>query len=56
MIKKILSLVLIAIFLFSGAGCTGEWRRKFVRKKKHEKKKVPIFNFFYHEYSTLTQL
>lgn len=43
MIKRISGLVLIAIYLLFSVGCTGEWRRKFVRKKKYEKRPTPIF-------------
>lgn len=35
--KKISILLLAVVFLITTAGCTGELRRKFVRKKKEEK-------------------
>ena len=43
MIKRISCLILIMVYLISSVGCSGELRRKFVRKKKAEKKQVPIF-------------
>ena len=43
MIRRILSLILIAACLCSLSGCAGEWRKKFVRKKKYEKKQIPVF-------------
>lgn len=43
MIRKILSFILIATCLCSLSGCTGALRKKFVRKKKYEKKQIPVF-------------
>ncbi len=42
MIKRLSCLLLIIVHLIASAGCTGELRRKFVRKKKEEKP-TPIF-------------
>lgn len=36
--KNIIFFLIIAIFAMSLAGCSDEWRRKFIRKKKETKK------------------
>jgi hypothetical protein len=39
---KIISFVLLFCVLLSSAGCSGTWRRKFVRAKKGEKQEGPV--------------
>jgi hypothetical protein len=39
---KFISVVLLFCFLFTLTGCSGTWRRKFVRAKKGEKKEGPV--------------
>ena len=41
--RKILSILLIFALLISLAGCSEEWRKKFVRKKKEPVKKPSIY-------------
>jgi hypothetical protein len=41
--KRWVSLLLILVIAFSLAGCSEEWRRKFVRKKKDVAKKPRIY-------------
>lgn len=41
--KKTIAVILLAACLCSLSGCTGELRKKFVRKKKYEKKQIPVF-------------
>ena len=43
MVRRILSVLLIFAVLISTAGCSEEWRRKFVRKKKDVAKKPRIY-------------
>lgn len=43
MFKKMVCAVLVAAYLFSSAGCSGVLRKKFVREKKQEVKKIPVF-------------
>ena len=43
MLKKISCLILIVICLTSLNGCSGELRKKFVRKKKDAARKIPVF-------------
>lgn len=42
--KRITLIVLIFIFALNSSGCSGPWRRKFVRKKKTEVKQEPVFH------------
>jgi hypothetical protein len=39
---KFISIMLLTIFLLSNSGCSGAWRKKFVRAKKGEVKEGPI--------------
>ena len=43
MTKKTIAVILLAACLCSLSGCSGELRKKFVRKKKYEKKQIPVF-------------
>lgn len=42
--KRITLIVLIFVFALNNCGCSGPWRRKFVRKKKAEVKQEPVFH------------
>ncbi|NQT90700.1 MAG: hypothetical protein HQ558_05550 [Candidatus Omnitrophica bacterium] len=42
MYKKIMAIFLVAVFMLGCCGCSGSWRRKFVRKKDAEEKEGPI--------------
>lgn len=42
--KRAFTIVLIIIFAISCTGCSGPWRRKFVRKREVEVKEEPVFH------------
>lgn len=42
--KRIIAGVLAVVFMLSCCGCSGAWRRKFVRKKKGEVKEGPVLH------------
>jgi hypothetical protein len=39
---KFIAIVLLALLLFTSAGCSGTWRKKFVRTKKGEAAEGPV--------------
>lgn len=42
MFKKIITALLLFTFVLNTAGCSGAWRRKFIRKKKEGRKEEPV--------------
>jgi hypothetical protein len=40
--KRLLISILLLVMLVDAAGCSGTWRRKFVRVKKEEEKEAPV--------------
>lgn len=44
MYKRTIAITLAFIFLMGCSGCSGPWRRKFVRKKKAEVKEEPVLH------------
>jgi len=46
---KILSILLVGMILLTSSGCSGTWRKKFVRKKKDEDIKAPVLQPYDYE-------
>ena len=49
MLKRILPLILIMLFVISTTGCSGSWRRKFVRKSKSQDIDSPVLQPYNYE-------